>query len=614
MRARMKLYVIVAGILVLSLIVPRVRNVMAQSIETSVPPSSYTTQKGATGNQPVDALAVMDQSGTMDTASAYVAFTTPGTVYAGTQTFQMPAGVTGASIASMKIVVNYKGPKAINQKWTWYLFNPATRLWAAVGTNAAVTSNSTWTRLEFPVTKPANFVSATGEVLISLRSSNSTGDALLDYEAIVFTAGTSPTPTVIPPTATPSPTFTPTPLPSPTSTPAPAVRTFYVSPSGADTNSGLTEAQAWKTLSKVNGYTFQAGDVIRFQRGGTWSGGLIIKNSGQSGKPIVVTSYGSGSLPVISNPGGAGNYTSAIKVVGQWVVVDGLKVYDAQDAGVYVQASNVVVQNVEATNVGIGVKLNGHYNLVTRNYIHDLHMVRNTVGGVDDYGAIGVSLNNSSNNEISYNTIINCKAPSYDFGFDGGIVEFYGVTDGNYIHHNWGADSNGFIEVGGGSAVNDIIAYNVSVNNGHLTSIHLNDAWASTVSNFRVENNTVVESQQGAWMLIKFVGDPTTTTYLLRNNVFHISGYQGISNKSTITHTNNIYQLGSGTSLGFSLGSGEKLADPLFVNYAGRDFRLQAVSPAINAGLTLGYLLDYISAPVPSGNAPDLGAYEHQAP
>ncbi len=46
-------------------------------------------------------------------------------------------------------------------------------------------------------------------------------------------------------------------------------------------------------------------------------------------------------------------------------------------------------------------------------------MINNTPGGVDDYGAVGVVLANS-NNEVSYNRFIDCKAASYDFGVDGG--------------------------------------------------------------------------------------------------------------------------------------------------------------------------------------------------
>jgi hypothetical protein len=43
----------------------------------------------------------------------------------------------------------------------------------------------------------------------------------------------------------------------------------------------------------------------------------------------------------------------------------------------------------------------------------------------------------------------------------------------------------------------------------------------------------------------------------------------------------------------------------------GGDYHLQAGSPAINAGLNLGYPLDFDGKAVPQGTAPDIGAYEY---
>ena len=41
-----------------------------------------------------------------------------------------------------------------------------------------------------------------------------------------------------------------------------------------------------------------------------------------------------------------------------------------------------------------------------------------------------------------------CISSSFDYGTDGGAVEFWGISDGNYIHHNWAEENNGFMEVG----------------------------------------------------------------------------------------------------------------------------------------------------------------------
>ncbi|MFO7445620.1 MAG: right-handed parallel beta-helix repeat-containing protein [Ignavibacteriaceae bacterium] len=79
-----------------------------------------------------------------------------------------------------------------------------------------------------------------------------------------------------------------------------AQTTYYVSSSGNDSNSGKSSTSSWKTLSKLNSITFKAGDRILFRKGDTWREQLNISYSGTSSSPIVFTSYGSGSDPVIS--------------------------------------------------------------------------------------------------------------------------------------------------------------------------------------------------------------------------------------------------------------------------------------------------------------------------
>ena len=76
--------------------------------------------------------------------------------------------------------------------------------------------------------------------------------------------------------------------------------TYYVSNAGNDTNSGLTEALAWKTLAKVNAATFVAGDNILFKKGDSFYGSLTIKNSGAAGKPITFGAYGVGANPIVT--------------------------------------------------------------------------------------------------------------------------------------------------------------------------------------------------------------------------------------------------------------------------------------------------------------------------
>jgi len=76
-------------------------------------------------------------------------------------------------------------------------------------------------------------------------------------------------------------------------------RNYYVKNSGNDSNSGLSDTQAWKTLSKVSGFTFSAGDSILFNRGDVWRESLTVHNSGTSSSYITYGSYGHGDKPKI---------------------------------------------------------------------------------------------------------------------------------------------------------------------------------------------------------------------------------------------------------------------------------------------------------------------------
>jgi Periplasmic copper-binding protein (NosD) len=80
--------------------------------------------------------------------------------------------------------------------------------------------------------------------------------------------------------------------------------TYYVSPSGSDSNAGTSPAQAWKTVHRVDEATFRPGDGILFQGGATFDDDVLMPGwgapmSGTSSQPIVFGSYGSGqaSLP-----------------------------------------------------------------------------------------------------------------------------------------------------------------------------------------------------------------------------------------------------------------------------------------------------------------------------
>lgn len=391
---------------------------------------------------------------------------------------------------------------------------------------------------------------------------------------------------------------------------------FYLdSVSGSDSNSGTSIDEPWQTLAPLHLTNLLPGSIVNFKRGSHWEGGLAIYDSGVQDKPILFTAYGDGDRPTFSNPGNGTEWTSGIMIYADWIKLEGLKVHDVHDAGVYIADGSDYnsVSDVEVTDAGIGISVLGRHNIVTRNYLHDLKMINNTPGGTeDDYGAVGIWLGNSYN-EISYNRIVNCIAPSYDFGTDGGAIEWYGFADGNFVHHNWASGNKGFLEVGVGSAKDNVVAYNLSVNNGRFSIIHLDGSFQSDVRNFRFENNTIVEAMHNepGWVIFGFGGDPRLDTFILQNNIVYADNFQAISNKSNFTHSHNLFFLNNVPELGFPLDPSEIQSDPLFVDLANENYRLKQGSPAIDRGLELGHTLDFENQPVFWGQAPDLGAYEY---
>lgn len=94
--------------------------------------------------------------------------------------------------------------------------------------------------------------------------------------------------------------------------PAASAKNYYVSAAGSNSNSGLTPTAAWQTISKVNSaFTgMAAGDSMLFKRGDTFFGAIVVGKSGSSGKPIVISAYGTGAKPVITGFVNASAWTS----------------------------------------------------------------------------------------------------------------------------------------------------------------------------------------------------------------------------------------------------------------------------------------------------------------
>lgn len=82
-------------------------------------------------------------------------------------------------------------------------------------------------------------------------------------------------------------------------------RTFYVKSTGNDAATGLSIANAWRSIGKVNSIDFNANDTLLFEGGSTFNGGIYLseEDSATTSQPLFISSYGTGSAQIFANKG-----------------------------------------------------------------------------------------------------------------------------------------------------------------------------------------------------------------------------------------------------------------------------------------------------------------------
>ncbi|MCK5243560.1 hypothetical protein KAR34_14015 [bacterium] len=150
---------------------------------------------------------------------------------------------------------------------------------------------------------------------------------------------------------------------------------YYVksaSNDGNDSNDGRSDANAWGTIDKVNGYNFVTGDDVYFKCGDVWTGNaLTIDWKGTSDDRVTIGAYYdngiigiSGSKPII-NRGVTGN---GVTIDGQdYVTVQNLDIRKGNNAFVIstvnADANYPIVEkcNIGAGTTGYGLRIySGH--------------------------------------------------------------------------------------------------------------------------------------------------------------------------------------------------------------------------------------------------------------
>lgn len=361
---------------------------------------------------------------------------------------------------------------------------------------------------------------------------------------------------------------------------------YYVDATlGNDSNDGRAPGDAWQTIAKVNASTFLPGDGVLFKRGETWSGenGLLFVSNGEPSNEIVIGAYGSGASPIWALDTQC-DIRTCMYVTIRDIVIDGTNLpADHACIKIWHEALHVTMHTCEVKNgpnQGIlvqqtdGGEVRADYNQIINCTVHDngttqLHhgIYIETSNNLVDRCAV---YNNTGYGIHVYNVTTTCH---------NNVVRYCE----SYDNAQAGGDGSGIL-LGSGDA--NQAYYNLCWGNKH--GIHVE---FSSPTNTLIYNNSCYDNFGYG------IGIEGGDGAIVRNNIAYPEGWNEYHDGGTgTTASNNVFA-----------------ADPLFVNPVANDFHLQSGSPARNAGLDLGFAVDYDGVIVPQETNPAIGAYEYVA-
>ncbi len=436
----------------------------------------------------------------------------------------------------------------------------------------------------------------------------------------------------------------------------PTGTTYYVSPSGNDSNAG-SSAAPWKTLSKAAS-TAQAGTTV-IVKAGTYYETLNPGYSGASGKWITFKSETAlGAILDGQNSRSSGVDLSAPR---SYIRIEGFTIRNHKGDAVYMHDYysrgadyNQVVNCDISYNAGdavnarntVGTLVEGcdiHDNTLTavamggQYFSHDLVVRRTKIhyNGKDGIQGSGYNML-VEYNQMYDNSHTNSHQDAFDIEtLDGATIRYNSISD--FTQLIYGSLGNGpvnywkDIKIYGNVFFNDKYANGGGYQGSSGTCPAFSIGTATSghyLRNIDVFNNTFGYLGDGQKAIVVYGAAGTTMDNIrIVNNIFYdCRGASGVAVDWTSNATNmvvdyNCYYVVT-PRVGYDAHSIQ--ADPKFVNYArvgsAKDFRLQSTSPCINAGdMALSShanvpspFIDMDGTSRPLGGRYDIGAFEKQ--